>query len=56
MYLQCMPRVRRSPTFEPTRVDYLVDVSCAFETVGHACATKCEKCEEGKACKAYVLR
>jgi len=49
-----MPRVHISTTFEPTRVDYreLVGMGCAFGTVSHACATKCEKCEVDK---AYVL-
>ena len=49
-----MPRVHISTTFEPTRVDYreLVGMGCAFGTVSHACATKCEKCEVGK---VYVL-
>ena len=33
-YSQCMPRAHILTTFEPTRVDKLVGVAHAFETVG----------------------
>ena len=43
-----------SMTFEPTHVDYVSRCGTYFGTVGHACATKCVKCE--KEGKVHVLR
>ena len=46
-YSQCMPHVHLHDLW--TNMCGLVGVACAFGMVGHACATKCEKCEkEGK--------
>jgi len=40
-YLRCMPRAHLHDLW--TNMCGLVGVACAFGTVGHACATKCEK-------------
>ena len=50
-YLQCMPRVHLNDFW--TNRCGLVGMTHPFGTVGHACATKCEKCE--KEGKAYAL-
>ena len=52
MYSQCIPRAHLHDLW--TNTCGLVGMTHAFGTVGHACATKCEKCE--KEGKVYTLR
>ena len=45
-YSQCMPRMHLDDLWTNMCGLLLVGVAHAFGTVGHACATKCEKCEK----------